>query len=107
VKPDIAPNADEMKPRSSVVFSLVLAALLSAGGAALSKQWRQTRELRAALERATTDAGELERLHEENRRLRAQQIPIGELERLRSDHAALPRLRAELEALSSPPAATR
>lgn len=63
-------------------------------------------ELRVALERTKADADELTRLRDENRRLRAQQISSTELERLRSDHAALPRLRAELEALQHPPAAT-
>jgi hypothetical protein len=96
-----------MQPRSRVVFFLVLAALLTAGGAALAVQWYQAMELRAALDRAKMDAAELTRLREENRRWRAQQIPAAELERLRSDHAALPRLRAELEALQAPPAAAR
>jgi hypothetical protein len=94
-----------MKPRSSFVFSLVLAALTIAGGTALAMQWRQSMELRVALEHAKSDADELARLRDENRRLRAQQIPPAELERLRSDHAALPRLRAELEALQRPPSA--
>ena len=95
-----------MKPRSSFVFSLVLITLAIAGGAALTMQWRQSMELRVALENAKSDADELARLRDENRRLRAQQIPPAELERLRSDHAALPRLRAELEALQRPPSAT-
>ena len=94
-----------MKPRSSFVFSLVLITLAIAGGAALTMQWRQSMELRVALENAKADADELARLRDENRRLRAQQIPPAELERLRSDHAALPRLRAELEALQRPPSA--
>ena len=94
-----------MKPRSSFVFSLVLITLAIAGGAALTMQWRQSMELRVALENAKSDADELARLRDENRRLRAQQIPPAELERLRSDHAALPRLRAELEALQRPPSA--
>ena len=94
-----------MKPRSSFVFFLVFAALIIAGGTALAMQWREAMELRVALERAKIDAGELARLRDENRRLHAQQISPAELERLRSDHAALPRLRAELEALQHPAAA--
>jgi uncharacterized protein involved in exopolysaccharide biosynthesis len=38
-------------------------------------------------------------LRAENARLRSGQISEEELERLRADHAALPRLRAEIEAL--------
>lgn len=92
-----------MKARSSCVFFLVLFALMIAGGTALAIQRRQSMELRIVLERAKSDADEFARLRDENRRLRAQQIPPAELERLRSDHAALPRLRAELEALQRPP----
>jgi uncharacterized protein HemX len=96
-----------VKPRSSVGFFLLLAALLIGGSAALAWQRRQAVELRAELQRAQTDADELARLREENRRRRAQQISAEELERLRSDHAALPRLRAELEALQSASATAR
>ena len=88
-----------MQPRFASVFSVVLVALAIAGGTMLTMQWRQSMELRVALERAKTGADELGRVRDENRRLRAQQVPPAELERLRSDHAALPRLRAELEAL--------
>ena len=88
-----------MQPRFASVFSVVLVALAIAGGTMLTMQWRQTMELRVALERAKAEADELGRVRDENRRLRAQQVPPAELERLRSDHAALPRLRAELEAL--------
>lgn len=92
-----------MRPSSSLAFALVLAALVLAGGTLLGTQWRQSVELRLALVQAKTDADELARLRDENRRLRAQQIPPAELERLRSDHVALPRLRTELEALQHPP----
>lgn len=95
-----------MNPRSSFVFFLVLAAVLIVGGIALATQWRQSAELHIELERVKTDADNLARLRDENHRLRAQQIPSADLERLRADHAALPRLRAELEALQhAPPAA--
>jgi hypothetical protein len=92
-----------MRPLSSFIFSFVLVALMIAAGTGLAMQWRQSMELRAALEHAKSDADELTRLRHENRRLRAQQIPSIELERLRADHAALPRLRAELGALHHPP----
>ena len=88
-----------MQPRFASVFSVVLVALAIAGGTMLTMQWRQSMELRVALERAKAEADELGRVRDENRRLRAQQVPPAELEQLRSDHAALPRLRAELEAL--------
>ena len=92
-----------IESHSSTLFSLVLAALLLVGGSMLTMQWRQSMELRVLLERAKTEADELARLRDENRRLRAQHVPQAELERLRSDHAALPRLRAELEALQHRP----
>ena len=92
-----------MKRHSFPVFFCVFVVLLIAGGTALAMQWRQSTELRAAVERAKSDADELARLRDENRRLRRQQISSAELERLRSDHTALPRLRAELEALQHPP----
>ena len=57
----------------------------------------------AALREVTCDA---ERLRAENRRLCAVQVPEPELERLRADHAALPRLRAEIEGLKARAAAT-
>lgn len=93
-----------MTPRSSFAFFLVLAALVVTGGTALVMQWRQSMELRVAFERARIEADDLARLREDNRRLLAQQIPPTELARLRSDRAALSRLRAELETLqhSSP-----
>ena len=51
---------------------------------------------------------DLARVRAENERLKERQISTTELEALRADHAALPRLRAELEALKPrPPAAGR
>jgi hypothetical protein len=96
-----------MRPRSSFAFFLVFVALIIAGSTALALQWRESMELRVTLERAKIDANEVARLTDDNKRLRAQQIPPAELERLRSDHAALPRLRAELEALQRPPSAAK
>lgn len=89
-----------MKPRSSFGFVVVVVVLVVAGGAGLALQWRQTMVLRGELERVRSEAEELVRLRDENRRLREKQIPVAELERLRADHAALPRLRAELDALA-------
>ena len=89
-----------MKPRSSLGFSVVVVALVVAGGAGLARQWRQTMALRGELEVVRADAGELERLRLENQRLRGRQISAGELAVLRADHAALPRLRAEMDVLA-------
>jgi hypothetical protein len=88
-----------MNLRSTLIFYFVLVVLTVAGGTALATQWRQSMDLRVAIEGAKSDADELARLRDENLRLRAQQIPRPELERLRADHAALARLRMELEAL--------
>jgi hypothetical protein len=91
-----------MRPRSSLGFFLVLAALVVGGGIGLALQWRQSITLRVELERSRFRAEEMAHLRSENQRLREKQIPAVELERLRADHAALPRLRAEIEALNKP-----
>ena len=88
-----------MKRRSNLGF-IVLAILLAvAEMAGLEWQWQETLLLRADLAQARLEAAEFERLREENNRLRAQQISTAELKRLRADHAALPRLQAEIETL--------
>lgn len=84
--------------RSWIVFAGVLASMMLAGAAWGMWQRHEQTILRARLEHARLEASELERLRAANERLRAQEIPVAELERLRADHAALPRLRAELEA---------
>ena len=89
-----------MKTRPSPGFFLVLAALVVGGGIGLTLQWRQAMTLRTELERAKFNAEERAHLRAENQRLREKQISAIELERLRADHAALPRLRAEIEALN-------
>lgn len=90
-----------MKHRASLGFFVVTAVVVVAGGAGLASQWSQTMSLRSELELARVEAGELERLRAENKRLRDRQISAAELELLRADHAALPRLRAEIEALKN------
>lgn len=86
----------------------MVAALVIAGGVGLTSRWQKTMELRGEVERLRLEAAELTGLRAENQRLHARQIPATELEALRADHAALPRLRAELEALKlRPPAAGR
>jgi uncharacterized protein HemX len=88
-----------MKPRRtwSIVAVAILIAL--AAGIGLARAWSETQALRAEVELARTEAGELSRLRSENRRLREKQIPAAELSALRADHAALERLRGELQSL--------
>lgn len=95
-----------MKSRSSFGFFAVVAALVVASGLGLSSQWQKTTQLRGELEQVRFERDEVARLRAENQRLHARQIPAIELEALRADHAALPRLRAELEALQPRPPAT-
>ena len=94
-----------LKPAASphlwAALNLVVIALVVAGGVAVTSQWRQTISLRGEVRLLQLEAGELERLRAENKRLRGQQISAAELESLRADHAALPRLRAEIEALNT------
>jgi hypothetical protein len=85
-----------MKPRWSIGYFIVIATLAIASGAGLASQWRKTMSLRNEPDLVRMAASDLERLQAENQRLRAQQIPVAELETLRADHAALPRLRLEL-----------
>jgi hypothetical protein len=87
-----------------VIILLMVAAVVSV---VLGRQWLATAELRAILELARAQSGNLNRLQSENRRLQEVQPSARDLERLRADHAALPRLRAEVEALKrvgEPPA---
>lgn len=89
-----------MKRQSSFVFITVVVALLIGGGAGLMSRWQETMLLRGQVELARLEAGELPRLRAENERLRGLQLPAAKLQALRSDHAAVVRLRAELERLN-------
>jgi hypothetical protein len=91
-----------MKRRRPIGFLLLVSALMLGGGALFAVRWQETLTLRSELELARMETAEWERLKAENQRLREKQIPPADLERLRADHAALPRLRAELEALKKP-----
>ena len=62
-------------------------------------RWRDSVRLRLELESAQIQAAELASLSAENRRLAERQISPAALEVLQADHAALPRLRSELEIL--------
>jgi hypothetical protein len=93
-----------MKPRIPLGFLVAVLALVVASSAALWSHWLQTMSLRTELESARSEVVQLERLRAENKRLRDQQISSAQLEALRADHAALPQLRAQVEALSKPTA---
>lgn len=97
-----------MKKRSPVGFLSVVLVLTMVGGVLAASQWKKTLLLRSDLAALKARTVELRRLEAENRRLKAQQVPATELERLRADHAVVGRLRAELEALQrrGSPAAT-
>jgi hypothetical protein len=88
-----------MKRQPSFGFLIVVIALLIGGGAGLTSRWQETMLLRGQLELARLEAGELQRFRAENERLRGLQLPAAKLEALRSDHAAVVRLRTELEGL--------
>jgi hypothetical protein len=79
------------------IVPAVAAILLVVGGIAYQRS--ETRVLRLELQDAKRVEAEILQLRKENERLKSRQIPAAELEQLRSDHAALPRLRAELSDL--------
>ncbi len=79
------------------VFVLV-SAVLGMGSVWLGvQQFRVWQELRAELADLRQRQNEEERLRSENRRLRDSQVQASELEGLREDHAAVVRLRREIE----------
>ena len=78
----------------------VLAVLVAAVGVVLALQRQETIALRRELTLVRTSTADLERLRAENRRLRENQVSAAELATLRADHAALPRLWSELDALT-------
>lgn len=96
-----------MHGRSSFGFLVVVTTLVIASGVGLAAQWQTTLLLRGELERVQWETEELERLRAENQRLRGKQIPAAELEALRADHAAVARLRAELDTLRKPAPTSR
>lgn len=96
-----------MNLRFSFGFLAGVIVLVVASSLGLASQWQKTLLLRGELERARLEAAELEQLRVENQRLRGKQIPAAELEALREDHAAVARLRAELEALRKPAPTSR
>jgi hypothetical protein len=100
-----------MKQKRNLAFLVMIAAFVAGIATLLTLQRHHSIALREELKTARFEAAALAELVAENTRLKQKQIPIEELERLRADRAALPRLRAELEALqesdsSTPPAAS-
>jgi len=81
----------------------MVAAVAVIGVGCLAVQWRETDSLRDKMISVRQESAELDQLREENIRLKDEQISAEELLRLRADHAALPRLRADLENLKKAP----
>ena len=94
-----APRSHVRPTKGSFVFLCLLSILVFGGGFILALQRQQSNALRAELALAHDGTTELKRLKLENERLRSQQIPPAQLDALRADHAAVARLRAELESL--------
>jgi hypothetical protein len=84
--------------RRNLAFLGVLTVLVAAGATAWWSQRQTAVTLRAELDRRREQDSERRRLAAENERLRAAQVTPAELESLRSDHAAVARLRAEIDA---------
>ena len=94
--PDACPIAHMKSP---VRFILILVTLGTISVVALNHERGNHRRLIREVEIAQREAMTADKLRSENERLRALQVPSAELDRLRADHAALVRLRAELEDL--------
>lgn len=87
--------------KKRISFWCVAGGLLVAIGWALAREWRQRIDLQHGVTEARARVVDLKFVGAENERLRQNRTMPEELARLRADHAALPRLRAELQALSS------
>ena len=83
------------RPALLLSFGLLAAVAIAVLGA---QRW-QRMKLQAEIAVLQLEAEELPRLEAENRRLQSRKIGGRDLEQLQADHAALPRLRAEVEAL--------
>jgi len=77
----------------------VLVVLASVSGAALGLQRREAEVLRGQIALLREERGEWQQMGEENRRRAAEQVVPEELARLPADHAAVVRLRGEIERL--------
>jgi hypothetical protein len=94
-------NPSATKTNSSAAFWLVITALVAVGAYGMGRQWLKSQELGIELEKARTEVAQVERLRRENIRLQGKQVAAAELGKLREDHAALLRLRAELDTLQN------
>lgn len=72
----------------------------------LARQWQVGVELQGEVAKARASEAELAKLRLENQRLTASRVSSEELENLRADHAAIARLRDELNALKERERAT-
>ena len=88
-----------MPARPRFRFIAFASAIVLITGTGTVFQRSESRALRLELQEAKRAAAEIARLRIENERLQSQQIPAAELDRLRADHAALSRLRSELNEL--------
>lgn len=87
--------------RAPKTLGILAAAILIAiaAGIGAAREWSETQALRAEVDLARTETVDLGRLRGENQRLREKQVPAAELAALRADHAAVVRLRGEVETL--------
>lgn len=88
-----------MRKINWVGFGVVVFVLLAVTSGILLSQRQHTVLLQSRMELARLGLVETERVREENRRLKENQISPTELEALRVDHEAVARLRTEVEAL--------
>jgi hypothetical protein len=87
--------------RAAIWALLVLLTL--AVGVGLARQWQTSALLRIEVERLHEEERGLDRLKADNERLKRERTPAAEVERMRADHAAVARLRLELESLRATP----
>lgn len=80
-------------------ISTLLLALAVAAGVGVVWQRQAAAALQAELGWLRDENRELVRLRGENERLRTAGLPAAEMEQRRADHAAIVRLRAEIEAM--------
>lgn len=78
---------------------VIVAVAIAAGVGGLAWQRRIAAELRGEIAARTTETAGLARVRREHMRLAAEQVSRDELEKLRADHAAIDRLRTEIETL--------
>lgn len=90
--------------RGSGKWPWIAGVLIAVVGAILAGQHQTGEQLRTERNLLRGEQRDLERLRAEHLRLVAAQVAPTELENLRSDHAALVRLRGDLEALKDQPA---